>query len=119
MGGETETAIEAISCVYREISSENPPKNTKRDESKAMGEPKCDFCRMKLKVRVNEMLSVVMMVVVLVPSVFGTKLPLSPLPSAVSSIVIGGNFSLNGKPTSLAHYDTSSGTWYSSFEPEV
>ncbi len=116
MGGEAETAI---SCVYREICSENPPKTTKRDEPNAMGGPKCDFCRTTLNVRVNKMFLVSLIVILLVPSVFGTKLWLSQLPSAVSSIVIGGNFSLNGKPTNLAHFDASSGKWWSGFDSEV
>ncbi len=117
MGGETVMA-KVVSCVYSELSSDPPKKPMKRDESKAMVEPKYDFCRMNLNVRVNEMFLVVMMVILLVPSVFGfTHRPL--LPSAVSSIVIGGNFSLNGKPTNLAQYDHLSGMWYSSFKSEV
>ncbi len=123
MGGDPAIAkAVAVSYCYSESSIGNPPRLMNRNESKATGESKYDFCRMKLKVRVNEieMLLVVMMVVVLlVPSAFGfAKIP-TPLPSGVSSIVVGGNFSLNGKPTYLAQYDHVSGTWYSSFKPEV
>lgn len=38
---------------------------------------------------------------------------------AVSALVIGGNFTLNGKVTNLAQYNTKTHTWYTRFEPQV
>ncbi len=90
-----------------------------RNKSKAMVDPKCAYCGMNLNVRVNVLFLAVIMAILLVPSVLGSTHDQSPLPSAVPSTVIGGNFTLNGKPTNLAQYDHSSGTWYSSLKPEV
>jgi peptidoglycan/LPS O-acetylase OafA/YrhL len=38
---------------------------------------------------------------------------------AVAALVIGGNFTLNGKVTNLAQYNTGTHTWYTRFEPQV
>ncbi|CAM9779099.1 unnamed protein product, partial [Laminaria digitata] len=38
---------------------------------------------------------------------------------SVGALVIGGNFTLNGKSTNVAQYDPISETWYTRFEPQL
>ncbi|CAM9802571.1 unnamed protein product, partial [Scytosiphon promiscuus] len=40
-------------------------------------------------------------------------------PKAFEALVVGGNFTLNGKSTNVAQYDPVSESWYSRFEPQL
>ncbi|CAM9750655.1 unnamed protein product, partial [Ectocarpus sp. 13 AM-2016] len=40
-------------------------------------------------------------------------------PKALEALVVGGNFTLNGKSTNVAQYDPVSESWYSRFEPQL
>jgi hypothetical protein len=58
-------------------------------------------------------------VLLLAPLISAGEHASSAKSDAVAALVIGGNFTLNGKVTNLAQYNTGTHTWYTRFEPQV
>eukprot|EP00953_Heterococcus_sp_UTEX-ZZ885_P041337 21095-Heterococcus_DN1.PRE.2 len=57
-------------------------------------------------------------VLLLAPLISAGEHASSAKSDAVAALVIGGNFTLNGKVTNLAQYNTGTHTWYTRFEPQ-